>query len=170
MLLKLETKLGRSRLSRHLLKVEKSKVKHDQAGEGLRVYCKEDGGVKPGKLLGLFPGVIHYEKPDNAATPFSVVEMSNGDWLSTRQLIPYPNYDYASIAELDDIRAQLDQQPGAEQLEITEVTGTQINPYALGSFYAKYRAYGEPSTRGSSSQCHSHHGEHKKVNDSSISA
>ena len=114
------------------MRIEKSTLKHVEAGEGLFAFTKDGKDILPGTLLGFFPGIIYSNLEKGSKPPFSVIPMSNEQSISISELLPFPNYECASLLEILDMKSIMDQF-GGESLKVKYVKGNQINCYALGN-------------------------------------
>ena len=84
------------------LKVNKSKIYHQDSQEGLFLSCKKTGYVLPGTLLGFYPGVIFNSTPPsskviNDTLPY--LKRFDDFWVNPNFLVPFPLFGCHSIEE-----------------------------------------------------------------------
>lgn len=123
-----------------MLKVDKSKIENVEAGNGLFLYTLDGQPVKPGKLLGFFPGVIYSRPVPDERANFSILPIASDLYLSIGEHLLYPNYEFRAKSELELLRSKVNEM-SIEKMALRRVHGYELNPYAYGrvNFYSGHK-------------------------------
>ena len=96
------------------------------------LYTLDGEAVKPGKLLGYFPGVL-FTNEDMAGRPkFTVMALPNQMSLGLNDLLLFPNYEYKSMLALRDTQLAIKKE-SVQRLQVKEILGKDLNPFAFGT-------------------------------------
>ncbi len=114
--------------------VDKSKIFHQDSGEGVFLSCKQKS-VLPGTIIGFYPGVIYSNLTNYPNTylndTYSYLKRYNDFWVDPNGLIPYPNY-YKDC--LSDFKIFLEKEKlSGNKIYYKEIPTYLLNPLSLGN-------------------------------------
>lgn len=118
------------------LVLKKSRIEHEDAGDGVFIHCENFRFILPGTLLGFYPGMIYNkskktpEPSVNSTLPF--LKRPNGTWVDPNFKIPYPFnqlLSYSTWKQNEEISQKL---RGMQDFNYNLIAPALLNPLALG--------------------------------------
>lgn len=118
------------------LEVKKSKIYHQESGEGVFLTSKINNFVLPGTLLGFYPGMIY---PSNVPKPntdrncvYPYLKRDDGDYVVSDSLYPYPHYNNLTLQKFNEFKQEVEVISNKGRLQYTELPLYITNHLALG--------------------------------------